>query len=214
MRRGEVGSLVRAAAGGDAAAWKALVETFNSLVWSVARGYNLSSADAADVFQTVWLRLAEHLGRIENPDHIGAWLATTARRESLRVARGRAQTVPMDAAVLADIVQAEDSSPEEAVLQAEQARLDAQRARRMWRTFAELPARCRQLLRMLIATPPPTYAEVAAALDLPVGSIGPTRARCLQQLRRRMAGDVSGKAVPAHTNKKENRRKGGRARRA
>ncbi len=187
VEHGEAGSLVKAAAGGEATAWEALVESFSGLVWSIARGYRLSSADAADVFQTVWLRLAEHLGRIENPDHVGAWLATTARRESLRVARSGARTVPMDETALIDLAQADEASPEQAVLQAEQARLDAQRARRMWRALGELSSRCQQLLRVLIATPPPTYAEVAAALDLPVGSIGPTRARCLQQLRRRLA---------------------------
>ncbi len=177
VEHGGAGSLVKSAAGGDPAAWQALVESFSGLIWSIARGYRLGSADAADVVQTVWLRLAEHLGRIENPDHIGAWLATTARRESLRIARGGAQT--------------DEASPEQAVLQAEQARLDAQRARRLWRAFSELSARCQQLLRVLIATPPPTYAEAAAALGVPVGSIGPTRARCLQQLRRRLAGEVS-----------------------
>src|SRR5262249_47020655 len=81
---GGVGSVVKAAGGGDATAWRALVENFSSLIWSIARGHRLGSADAADVFQTVWLRLAEHLSRIENPDHVGAWLATTAKRESLR----------------------------------------------------------------------------------------------------------------------------------
>jgi len=191
VERGGAGSLVKSAAGGDPAAWQALVDSFSGLIWSIARGYHLGSADAADVFQTVWLRLAEHLGRIENPDQIGAWLATTAKRESLRIARGGARTVPMDHAALIDFAQTDEASPEQAVLQAEQARLDAQRARRLWRAFSELPARCQQLLRVLIATPPPTYAEVAAALDVPVGSIGPTRARCLQQLRRRLAGEVS-----------------------
>jgi DNA-directed RNA polymerase specialized sigma24 family protein len=97
----------------------------------------------------------------------------------------------MDHAGLLDFAQAEEASPEQAVLQAEQARLDAQSARRLWRAFSELSARCQQLLRVLIATPPRTYAEVAAALGLPVGSIGPIRARCLQQLRLRLAGEVS-----------------------
>lgn len=211
---GEAGSLVKAAAGGEASAWEALVESFSGLVWSIARGYRLSSADAADVFQTVWLRLAEHLGRIENPDHIGAWLATTARRESLRVARTGARTVPMDDTALIDLAQTDDASPEQAVLQAEQAGLDAQRARRMWRALGELSARCQQLLRVLIATPPPTYAEVAAALNLPVGSIGPTRARCLEQLRRRLAGEVSEKGSHAHISKGERRLEDGRAGRA
>ena len=214
VEQGEAGSLVKAAAGGDNAAWEALVGSFDGLVWSIARGHRLSSADAADVFQTVWLRLAEHLGRIENPDQIGAWLATTARRESLRVARSGARTVPMDDAALLDFVQTNEASPEQAVLQAEQARSDAERASRMWRAFGELSARCQRLLRVLVVTPPPTYAEVAAALDLPVGSIGPTRARCLQQLRRRLAGEVSETASRAPINEGEKRREDGRAGRA
>jgi RNA polymerase sigma factor (sigma-70 family) len=214
VEQGGAGSLVKAAAGGDTAAWEALVARFNGLVWSIARGYRLSSADAADVFQTVWLRLAEHLGRIDNPDHIGAWLATTARRESLRVARSGTRTVPLDDAAVLDLAQTDEASPEQAVLQAEQARLDAQRARRMWRAFGELSARCQQLLRVLIATPPPTYAEAAVALDLPVGSIGPTRARCLQQLRRRLAGEVSETVLHAHIWEREKRREDGRAGRA
>src|SRR5260370_7473154 len=126
--QGGGGRLVKSAAGGDPAAWQALVESFSGLIWSIARGYRLGSADAADVVQTVWLRLAEHLGRIENPDHIGAWLATTARRESLRIAPAGARTVPRDHAALLDFAQTDEASPEQAVLQAEQARLDPQRA--------------------------------------------------------------------------------------
>lgn len=190
VEHGEAGGLVKAAAGGDATAWRALVERFDSLVWSIARGHRLSSADAADVFQTVWLRLAEHLGRIENPDHVGAWLATTARRESLRVVRSHSRTVAMDETALLDVAPANEASPEQAVLEAEEARLDAQRARRMWRAFGELSARCQQLLRVLIATRRRPRHKLAAAFDVPVGSIGPTRARCLKQLRR-LIGEVS-----------------------
>jgi RNA polymerase sigma factor (sigma-70 family) len=203
VQHGGAGSLVKAAAGGDAAAWRALVESFSDLIWSIARGYRLGSADAADVFQTVWLRLAEHLGRIENPDHVGAWLATTARRESLRVARSSARMVPMGDTALADVAQADEASPEQAVLQADQARRDAQLARQMWRVFGELSARCQQLLRVLMATPPPSYAEVASALELPLGSIGPTRARCLRQLRVRLAGEVSETESHAHNDQME-----------
>ncbi|HKA98935.1 MAG TPA: sigma-70 family RNA polymerase sigma factor [Streptosporangiaceae bacterium] len=203
MQHGGVGSLVKAAAGGDATAWRALVENFSSLIWSIARGHRLGSADAADVFQTVWLRLAEHLSRIENPDHVGAWLATTAKRESLRVARSGARTVPMDDKALADLTPAGEPSPEQVVLRAEQTRLDAQLARRMWGIFGEMSSRCQQLLRVLMATPAPSYAQVAAALDLPLGSIGPTRARCLQQLRIRLVSEVSGTGSPAHKNERE-----------
>lgn len=193
MEPNETGRIVSAAADGDAAAWKALVDRFSGLVWSVTRGYRLNFADAADVFQTVWLRLAEHLNRIENREHVGAWLATTAKRESLRVARGSARVVPTEDTSLLGYGNPDDNSPEQVVLDLEQAVIDDRRAELVWRAFRELSERCQTLLRILMATPPPNYADVAAALDMPVGSIGPTRARCLQQLRRRLGGgDVSG----------------------
>jgi RNA polymerase sigma factor (sigma-70 family) len=183
--------LVRAAESGDAAAWEEIVESFSGLVWSVIRAYRLAPADAADVFQTVWLRLAEHLGRIRDPQQVGAWLATTARHESLRVARGQSRLVLTDRSDLFDVGQPGENPPEQAVLDAEEAALDSDRAARLWRALGELPERCQKLLRVLTATPPPSYAEVAAALDMQIGSIGPTRARCLDQLRRRLADQVS-----------------------
>lgn len=191
MEPAEVGRLVRAAASGDSAAWKAIVEHFSGLVWSVARGYGLSQADGADVFQTTWLRLAEHLDRIASPERVGAWLATTARHESLRVVRGSARTVLAEHSTLASLGDVDDHTPEQAVLDAEQAVLDSERARQVWRAFGGLSVRCQRLLRVLTATPPPSYSEAAAALDMPVGSIGPTRARCLGQLRERLGLDVS-----------------------
>ncbi len=191
----DVSDLMTAARHGDKASWEALVHRYSGLVWSVARGYRLGQADAADVFQTTWLRLAEHIGRISNPGQVGAWLATTARREALRIARGAARTVPADNAAMAALGHVDRYSPELAALENEQARLDAERAAAVWRAFGGLPARCRELLRVLIASPPPSYAEVAAALGMPVGSIGPTRARCLRRLRERLAGKVSGTAA-------------------
>jgi len=179
----EVGELVRAAARGDQASWEALIARYSGLIWSVARGYRLSQADTADVFQTTWLRLAEHLGQIKDPERVGAWLATTAGRECLRVARSGSRVVPASEATLVGLGQVDCYSPEQAALDSEQARLDADQARTLWRAFGELPERCRQLLRILIASPAPSYAEVAAALSMPVGSIGPTRARCLRRLR-------------------------------
>jgi RNA polymerase sigma factor (sigma-70 family) len=183
----EVSDLVSAAAKGDVASWESLVQRYSGLVWSVTRTYQLSPPDAADVYQTTWLRLTENLDRIEKPSHVGAWLATTARRESLRVARGGSRTVPADEATLVALGQSDDYSPEQAVLDAEAALLASERAARLWRAFARLGKRCRDLLRVLMASPPPSYAEVAAALDIPVGSIGPTRARCLQRLREDLA---------------------------
>src|SRR5579862_3211112 len=92
-----VTELVSDAAAGDSGAWDALVDRFAGTVWAVARAYRLSASDAADVSQTTWLRLVEHLDRIEQPDRVGAWLATTARRESLRVLRVSGRLVPTGA---------------------------------------------------------------------------------------------------------------------
>jgi len=194
----EIAGLVGAAAGGDSAAWTAIVEHFSGLVWAITRGYRLGSADAADVFQTTWLRLAEHLDRITSPERLGAWLATTARRESLRIARASARTIPAHDAALVGLGHVDDRSPEQAVLDAEQAVLDSERARQLWRAFRELSARCQQLLRVLMASPPPSYAEVGAALGMPVGSIGPSRARCLDRLRQMLTAKVSAQLLCTH----------------
>jgi RNA polymerase sigma factor (sigma-70 family) len=168
----EVAALVHAAADGDRAAWNALVDRYNGLVWSVARSYRLSSADASDVVQTTWLRLVEHLGRLQDPERVGAWLATTARRECLRTLRHSARTVAVEA-------------PPEPVTepQPDAALLVQERDRALWQAFGGLSERCQALLRLLVADPPPSYEEVSAALDMPIGSIGPTRQRCLDRLR-------------------------------
>jgi RNA polymerase sigma factor (sigma-70 family) len=183
MEDADIGWLVTAAADGDKAAWQALVRRFAGLIWSITRAYRLSAADAADVSQTTWLRLAEHIGKINNPDRVGAWLATAARRECLQNIRANARIVPTDDITWFDDTATGDDPTEGAVLHAEREREDAQRAKALWAAVARLPLRCRELIRILMASPPPSYAEVAAALDLPVGSIGPTRARCLQRLR-------------------------------
>ena len=192
MDRGDTGQLVTRAANGDEAAWQDLVERFGGLVWSVTRAYRLTSADAADVFQTTWLRLAEHIRRIDHPDRIGAWLATAARRECLQSLRAAGRTLPTDDMDRLDLTPITGNPTEEAVLAAEQEREDADRAALVWRALDRLSARCRELLRVLMASPPPSYAEIAAALGLPLGSIGPTRARCLQRLREEVTGITGG----------------------
>ena len=188
----DTGLLVRGAADGDEAAWRGLVTRFSGLVWAVARAHRLANADAADVYQTTWLRLAEHIGRIEHPERVGAWLATAARRECLQSLRSAAKVAPTDDIDRLDITPTVGNPTEDAVIAAETEREDKDRAAAMWRAFGGLSGRCRELLRILMATPPPSYAEVAAALGLPLGSIGPTRARCLQRLREEMAGIRNG----------------------
>lgn len=188
---GEVGALVRSAANGDGAAWARLVDRFSGLVWSIARAHRLDAADAEEVFQTAWLRLVEHLSRLKEPEQVGAWLATTTRRESLRLIRlGARTTVTSDDHLLDRGT--ERGSPEQAVLDSEEAVARARRSQRLWSAFQQLSSRCRELLGMLvIASPPLSYLEVSATLGIAVGSIGPIRARCLGQLRALLAGPGS-----------------------
>ncbi|WAX76699.1 RNA polymerase sigma factor [Streptomyces sp. KMM 9044] len=183
--RTDVGALVQSAVGGDAAAWKAIVEGLGPLVWSVVRAHRLSDADAHEVYQTVWFRFAQNLGRIREPEKTGAWLASTARHECLKVLRNARRLTLTDDPQFLDRV-SEDGTPEQSLLEAEEAAAQSERVRRMWQEFEELGDRCRQLLRVLIASPPPSYQEVSAALGIAVGSIGPLRQRCLRRLRARL----------------------------
>jgi RNA polymerase sigma factor (sigma-70 family) len=167
---------VRAAAAGDAAAWNQLVNQYDGLVWAVARSFRLSSSDAADVVQTTWLRLVEHLDRIEQAERVSAWLVTTARRECLALLRRQSHQAPTP---LGGVELIEDKAPA-----LDHALLAGERDSAVWAAFARLSERCQRLLRILVADPPPSYEDVGLALDMPVGSIGPTRSRCLEQLRR------------------------------
>ena len=167
--------LVKDAAAGDQAAWDALVARYTNLLWSVARGYRLERTDAADVVQVAWLRLVEHLPRLRDPERVGAWLATTVRRECLQVIARRRRGAPVDDEILARIP--DQAPPVDAAL------LAKEQASTLWSVFAEIAPRCQRLLRVLMADPPPAYSDVSVALEMPVGSIGPTRARCLDRLR-------------------------------
>jgi RNA polymerase sigma factor (sigma-70 family) len=173
---GRSGELVRQAAAGDEDAWLALVDEFSGLVWSVARAHRLTASDAADVSQTVWLRLVEHLDRIADPDRIAGWLLVTTRRECLRSLRWSARVD------VTDVVNIDaHASPGTADLTAglEQ----RERADALWAAVDALPTRCHLLVRFLLLDPPPTYDAIAEALEMPLGSVGPTRARCFEKLR-------------------------------
>ena len=170
----EVTALVERAVAGDERAWQELVAEFENLVWAVARSHRLSDADAAEVSQTTWTHLVEHLARLHDPARVGAWLATTARRESLRVLRHGARVMPSG-----DVThdQPADTPAHGAALIAEE------RDAVLWQAFASLRERDQALLRMLVADPRPSYEAIGAALDMPIGSIGPTSARALTRLR-------------------------------
>ncbi len=175
----EVGELVRCAAAGERASWESLVERYEGLLWGIARSHRLDEASAADVVQTTWLRLLEHLGDLRNPDALGGWLATTTRHECLRVLRHQGRQIPTE----------DDRIPQDSVPPVDDARLLArERDAELWRAFATLSTRCQALLRLLATDPAPTYDDVGTALAMPIGSIGPTRARCLARLRGALTG--------------------------
>jgi RNA polymerase sigma factor (sigma-70 family) len=177
----DVAVLVEAAASGDQQAWNALVERFSGLVWHVARAHRLGTADAADVAQTVWLRLVESLPRLRDPAAVGGWLATTTRYECLRVLRLAGREVAEDSVEL-DRPSDNGQSPEAIVERGERRALVSQ-------ALDRLSLRCRTLLLALAYAPDRSYAEISSALGMPVGSIGPTRGRCLEHLRRELVAD-------------------------
>jgi len=166
--------IVARARAGEGEAWQTLIERFGGLVAAIARRCRLSDADVAEVGQTTWLRLVENLDRIEQPERLGAWLATTSRRESLRIATRQAVLSASDVVyLLAD----DEADPlDAALLREEQVRAIRVAAER-------LPARCQRLLGLLMGDDDLPYKEIADQLNMPIGSIGPTRGRCLEQLR-------------------------------
>lgn len=171
-----------AAIEGDQQAWNAIVAQYSGLVWAVARSFRLTSADAADVYQATWLRLVEHLREIRDGDRLGSWLCTTAKREALALLRRGRRNVSMpDVDLLAGV--AFDITPT-----AEERLMRQEEHLSLWRAFGRLSDSCQRLLRVIFADPPPSYAETSAALDIPVGSIGPTRARCLANLQSLLVG--------------------------
>lgn len=168
--------LVRRAANGDPAAWQDLVNRYGRLIWSITRGFKLVESDAADVFQTTWMRLIEHIERIEHANKIGSWLASTARNECLRTLALRKRLVLADEEDSFEGSAAHEPAVDEALLAAERAQVVRE-------AMTHLPWRWQRLMEMLMADPPASYAEISDELGLPVGSIGPTRGRCLARLR-------------------------------
>jgi RNA polymerase sigma factor (sigma-70 family) len=152
-----------------------LVTEFSPLLWHVARAAGLSSGDAEDVLQTVWIRLLEHLDEIRTPAALGGWLVVTAKREAWRVRAAERKQIPTDTDSFAGL-------PDEGSGSEERAILDDQR-RTLWAAIRQLSPRCQELLRIIAFVPQADYAAVAAKLGMRIGSIGPTRGRCLAKLR-------------------------------
>ena len=168
----DLAALVTDARANDHAAWAELVRRFDRMLRAVARGYRLDAADVDDVLQTVWLRLHLQLHRLRDPNAIAGWLATTTRREALRVLQLHAREQLTDDAELFE--GADLGQPETELLAAE--RHDTLR-----RALRTLPTHQRRLM-VLLATGPGDYRQISATLHMPLGSIGPTRARGLSRL--------------------------------
>lgn len=171
-----VADLVLRAADGDKDAWDRLVDQYSRLIWSITREFKLVESDAADVAQTTWMRLIEHIDRLEYPERVGSWLAATARNECLRSLAARKRLVLVNGELALDGVAERGPEVDEGLLASERAQVvrDA---------MTQLPTRWQRLMELLMADPPTSYAEISDKLGLPVGSIGPTRGRCLDRLR-------------------------------
>ncbi len=173
-------ALVTRASGGDQGAWHELVDRYAPLVYTICTRYRLSNPDIEDVGQNVWLLLVEQLGKLREPAALPGWLATTTARECLRVVTAASKAERLGAGLDDSVIFVDDAVIDEELLVAE--RNAALRA-----AFAELPPRCQQLLSMLLSDPPHSYADIHRELGIPMGSIGPQRARCLERMRRSSA---------------------------
>jgi RNA polymerase sigma factor (sigma-70 family) len=174
---GELEQLMLAASAGDSAAWSSLMRRFTARLRAVVRSHRLPAHDVEDVIQSTWVRLYENIGNVREPLALGAWLETTARRESVRVLRSSQRERASDdeqLVAIADQVPAVDENR----LAAKQDRTAVAQA------LTGLSPHQRRLLALLFADPAPSYDEISRTLEMPIGSIGPTRARILERLRR------------------------------
>jgi RNA polymerase sigma factor (sigma-70 family) len=176
---GSATDLLRRACGSDPSAWEEIVRRYSSVVFATARSFRLQDADVLDAVQMTWLRLAEHAHRVQDPERLAGWLATTARRECLHILRQQAKHAPTPVDGMTENIIDPGMGPEQRVV-------DGDIAQTLWTLVAELSPLRRNLLRALFTDNPRPYAEVARAAGIPPGGIGPTRARALQQLRCRL----------------------------
>jgi RNA polymerase sigma factor (sigma-70 family) len=184
-------ALVVRATEGDQRAWNEIVERFAPLVYAICTRYRLGSHDIEDVGQTVWLLLVEHLDKLREPAALPGWLATTTTRECLRVVKAASRSEWRGSGQDDSLQFVDNRAIDEEILMAERNAV-------LRELFAELPVRCQQLLSMLMSDPPDSYATIHEALGIPIGSIGPQRARCLDRVRRSSAfialdeGEIAG----------------------
>lgn len=176
--RGTVADLLSRVGDGDPAAWEEIVRRYGQLVSATVRSFRLQDADALDAVQTTWLRLAEHVEQIQQPERLGGWLVTTARRACLQILRHAKSHLDLSDPV-AETVADPVAGPEQCII-----RDDSTRG--LWNFVSELSSRRQTVLRALFTERPPPYAEVARVAGIPIGGIGPTRARALAQLRVRL----------------------------
>lgn len=175
----DVADLLVRARQGESAAWEEIVRRYSSVVFATVRSFRLQDADVFDAVQMTWLRLAENSHRVQFPERLAGWLATTARRECLHILRQQAKQTPAPTDTVAENVVDPGVGPEQRVI-------DRDTAQTLWSLVAELSPLRRTLLRALFTDNPRPYTEVARTAGIPAGGIGPTRARALQQLRRRL----------------------------
>jgi len=188
-----VTDLVTRARHGDKQAWDAIVERYAPLIWSICRQYRLDDADAQDVGQMVWLHLVDHLDDLRDPAALPGWLATTTRRQCFRLRQASSRFKQ----VTGPLVDA-DNMADTGAVEAEHELLLAERHAALREAMADLPPGYRELMALLTAEPPVSYAEISAKLGIPIGSIGPSRSRCLARLRRHpaIAGLIDADAQP------------------
>ena len=173
--------LVDAANRGDERAWHEIVDRYTPLLASVIRRFRLTTAGAQDVAQTVWLRLVEHLGSLREPRALPTWIITTGRRECLRSVSDQRRVMPLDPQDPSWLATAADEADPGAEL------VRAERHEALLAGLAELPARQRELLLLLMADPPLSYEVISQRTGIAHGGIGPSRSRALARLRQTAA---------------------------
>ena len=170
---------------GDRERMGALVDLLTPILWHTARGQRLDQATSEDVIQTAWIRLVEGAEAIAEPQAVLAWLITTVRRESWRVLKRDGRSIPVE-----EFPETEPDGLLAALDPAAEAMLREDQ-RVLWRAVSSLSERCQALLRIIAFIDRPDYGAVSEALGMPVGSIGPTRGRCLAKLRGQLAADLT-----------------------